>query len=190
MNRLKTLLGTALLLVLMSCAHNTQDSHPLKTYTAGDEIYEGLDNSFSFKATLINRSVTEELLAKQASFYDWSNLKMESERQKIEDSRLQATEVFLSFYTPNQKDASLTDKNSVWRVYLTVGSNTYDADIVRDKRKLTEIQSMFPYHSQWAYPYLLKFSIPISQVEIHKSQLTITGPVGKKTIEFSELASY
>ena len=182
---MKSLLGAALLIFTLSCAHGQRNSiSAVDRYTAGDEIYEGLENSFSFKATLINQSVQEELLQKQADHYDWSSLTLQAERQKIEDDGLQSTEVFLSFYTPRPKDASLTDKNSIWRVYLSVGSNTYDAEIVRDRRKLTEIRSLFPYHSHWAYAYRLRFPIPISHVELGPSRLTITGPVGKKSVDF------
>ncbi len=182
-----SLAGVALLIFSVSCAHNARTPSALENYTSGDEIYEGLENSFTFKATLINQSVSEELLAKQAQHYDWSSLTLQAERQKAEDEGLQSTEVFLSFYTPSPKDANLTDKNSIWRVYLTVGTSTYDAEIVRDRRKLTEIRSLFPYHSQWAYAYKLSFPIPISQVEVQASQLTITGPVGKKSVSFPEL---
>lgn len=190
MNHLSRALALLSLLMGAACAH-TPESHyvsVLETYSAGDEIYEGLENSFSFKATLLNRKVSEEMLRRQADFYDWSSLKIQSEQQKVDDEGLQFTEVFLSFYTPNPKDANLTDANSVWRVYLEVDGATYDAEIQRDRRKRTEIQAMFPYHSQWAFPYYLKFPIPVSQVQSRTSQLTITGPLGKRTIQFRGLS--
>jgi hypothetical protein len=184
---LKNLVFCCALITMAACAHKTAVPETLEKYSAGDEIYEGLENNFTFKATLHNRAVSEYLIDQAAKFYDWSEMKVQSERQTREDARLQETEVFLSFFVPNAKDASLTDKNKVWRVYLTVGRETYDATVVKDKRKLTEVRAFYPYHNQWSLPYLLKFPIPTSQVEVQDSELTITGPLGKKTVKFSSL---
>lgn len=187
MTLFKNLLLWSALWTLGACAHSPPLAGSLAKFTEGDEIYEGLENNFAFKATLHNSAVAEYLLSQEAQFYDWSDLKTQSERQAREDMRLQETEVFLSFFTPSAKDASLTDKNKVWRVYLTVGRETYDAAVTRDRRKLTEVRALYPYHNQWSLPYLLRFPIPTSQIEVQEAELTITGPLGKKTVKFSAL---
>lgn len=185
-------LGLALAVSLVSCSHSekTSSSDSLKTYTKGENVYHGLENNFSFQATIHNLSVTNYLLEKEARFYDWSGLKVQSEQTTVADSRGRESVIFLSFYAPKTSDANLTDANSVWKIYLTIGGERYEPVISKDNRKLTEVQALYPYHTRWSYPYILTFPVPMTQVESQSSQLMITGPLGKKVVEFPSLQTF
>lgn len=156
----------------------------VENYSAGDSEYSGFYNNFEYKATLLNAPVREALLARQSAQYQWDREKLLTEKEKASQEMANETEVFLSFFTPDRQNDNLTDAKSIWRVYLDVAGRRYQGKPSRVRTLLAELQSLFPYHTRWNTPYSVSFPVPTSAIETQPSVLTITGPLGTRSISF------
>lgn len=151
--------------------------------SAGDSDFAGLYNTFELKATVITSDVRESLLTRQSDYYQWDKAQLATEREKAAQELSSETTVFLSFYTPERKNDNLADSKSIWRVYLDAGGRRYIGQAKRDRRLIAELQSLFPYHTRWNSPYLIKFPVATTAIESQSMKLTVTGPLGSRVLE-------
>ena len=156
----------------------------IERYSDGDSKYSGFYNNFEYKATLQNSTVREAVLLKKANYYLWPADKVQTERQKLMKEMAEETEIFVSFFTPDRKNDNLSEEKAIWRVYLEAGGRRYQGKARKVKSLLAELQTLYPYHNRWTTPYELKFAIPTSVIETQESTLTITGPLGSRTVRF------
>lgn len=159
----------------------------IEAYSAGDTEYSGFYNNFEYKATLINTPIRETLLAKRALYYQWDATKVDAEKAKDQQELASITEIFVSFFTPDRNNDNLTDKKSIWRIYLDVGGRRYEGKPLRIRGNLAELQSLYPYHTRWNTPYNFQFQVPTTAVETQASTLTITGPLGTRSVTFKPI---
>ncbi len=156
----------------------------LDKYSGGDVEYNGFYNSFGFHAALLNSELLEAKIKRQSYYYMWDNTRTESERDKAFKAASESTDVFLSFYTPDKHDDNLTSDKSIWRVLLDLDGKRYVGKIKKLKDNLSELITLYPFHTRWNTAYLVSFPVPVSQSETHPSKLTITGPLGSRNIDF------
>jgi hypothetical protein len=159
----------------------------IEQYSAGDTEYAGLYNNFEYKATLYNSFIRDQLLDRQAGFYQWDAAKKTAERDKAISKSATETQVFLSFFTPDHKNDNLADSKTIWNLYLEVGGQRYSGKVTRSKQLLAEIQSLFPYANRWGTAYYVTFPVATNVVETQISKMTITGPLGTRAIEFAAM---
>ncbi len=157
----------------------------IERYSAGDSEYAGFYNNFEFKATILNSNIRNALLERQGSYYQWDSEKRQLELEKSNKEAAAEIVVFMSFFTPERRNDNLTDLNSIWRIYLEAGGRRYQAKIKRTRTLLAELQVLFPYHTRWNTPYYLSFPVPTTAIETQESTLTVTGPLGTRTIKFA-----
>jgi len=157
----------------------------LDKYSTGDTEYNGFYNSFGFHVAILNSEVIEASIKRQAFFYLWDQARIDSERDKAFKAASESTDVFLSFFTPDKRDDNLATEKSIWRVLLDVGGKRYVGKIKKLKRNLSELITLYPFHTRWNTAYLVSFPIMVSQAETQNSKLTITGPLGVRSVEFS-----
>jgi len=156
----------------------------IEKFSDGDTQYSGFYNNFEYKATLLNSTVRTALLARQNEYYQWDREKWLSAKEKSDNEAAVETVVFLSFFTPERRNDNLADAKSIWRVYLDVGGRRYEGKVKKLRLLLAELQALYPYHTRWNTPYLVTFPVPTNAVEIQTSTLTVTGPLGSRTVEF------
>lgn len=156
----------------------------LDKYSAGDTEYNGFYHSFGFHAAILNSDLLEANVRLQTHFYLWDPARAELERDKIFKAAADGTSVFLSFFTPDKKNDNLASDKSIWRILLDVGGKRYVGKVKRLKNNLSEMISLYPFHTRWNTAYLVTFPIPVSQSENQVSKLTITGPMGSRNIDF------
>lgn len=157
----------------------------IERYSAGDTEYSGLYNNFEFRATLLNAEVRDSLISRQASYFQWDRDKTMSEREKSRQESSTTTTVFVSFYTPDRHNDNLADVKSIWRIYLDAGGKRYAGKAKKIRLLLVEVQELYPYHTRWNSPYTVEFPVSTNAIETQRSSLTITGPLGTRTVEFS-----
>lgn len=188
------------LLALVGCASNGSSplrspSNPeirvprnhvevIEANSSGDSDFSGLYNTFEIKATILNSQVRDALTARQAEYYQWDHAQTDSDRDRQLQENSSEADVFMSFSTPIRKNDNLADKKTIWRVFLEADGHRYQGTVKKDRRLLTEIQALFPYHTRWNTPYLLSFPVSMSAIESNLIKLTITGPAGSRTLEF------
>lgn len=156
----------------------------IEEFSDGDTQYSGFYNNFEYKATLLNSPVRAALLSRQNEYYQWDREKWLSEKEKSDKEATVETVVFLSFFTPERRNDNLADAKSIWRVYLDAGGRRYEGKVKKLRLLLAELQALYPYHTRWNTPYLVTFPVPTNAIEIQTSTLTVTGPLGSRTVEF------
>lgn len=156
----------------------------IKRFSDGQSEYNGFYNSFEYRATLLNTVIRSALLSKQAEHYLWDSEKLAKERERSLQEMSSQTDVFLSFYTPVRTNDNLTGSKSIWKVYLEVGGRRYQGTPKKVRTLLAELQALYPYHTRWNTPYTVTFPVPTTAIENQASVLTITGPLGTRTVTF------
>jgi hypothetical protein len=159
----------------------------IEQFSDGDVEYSGLYNNFEYKATLLNSTIREALLGKQAAYYEWNDAQTSQAREKSNQEMSSQTKVFLAFFTPNAKNDNLTDSKTIWRIYLDCAGRRYEGKATRLRLLLAELQALYPYVTRWATPYELTFDVPTAAIESQPSTLTITGPLGSRVVHFKAM---
>jgi uncharacterized protein YceK len=159
----------------------------IERFSRGETEYAGLYNNFEFKATILNSEIRNVVIEKRANAYQWDPAKTASEREKSIQEMASTTQVFVAFFTPDNKNDNLTDIKSIWKIYLDAGGRRYEAKITRVRLLIAEIQSMYPYFTRWTTPYIATFDVPTAAIETQTAKFTITGPLGTREIEFPAL---
>ena len=157
----------------------------IERYSDGDTQYSGFYNNFEYKATLLNSTVRGALVTRQADYYQWDRDKRQTEREKSDKEASAETTVFLSFFTPDRRNDNLSDTKSIWRVYLDSGGRRYQGKVKKVRSLLAELQALYPYHTRWNSPYILTFPVATAAIETQATTLTVTGPLGSRTVQFA-----
>ena len=132
----------------------------------------------------MNTELIEANVRRQAHYYMWDKTRIDEERDKLFKAASESTNIFLSFYTPEKKDDNLSTDKTIWRILLDVGGKRYVGKVKKLKNNLSEMVTLYPFHTRWNTAYLVSFPIPISQSETQTSKFTITGPMGSRNIDF------
>jgi hypothetical protein len=167
----------------------TSETYDIKIekFSAGDSKYAGFYNNFEYKATLLNSRIRDELLKRQTDFYQWDREKTLTEQAKRTQELASETVVFMSFFTPDRLNDNLSDSKSIWRVYLEAGGHRYEGKIKKLRLLRAELEALYPYHTRWNTPYQLTFAVPTIAIETQGSVLTVTGPLGTRSVTFRGL---
>lgn len=153
----------------------------------GQSEYNGFHNNFEFRGTLLNSAVYDGMLKRQADYYQWEDEKLSTEKEKIAQETSSMTKIHVSFFTPERKNDNLTGSKTIWRIFLDAGGQRYAGTVKKDNRLLAELQVLYPYHTRWTTPYIFEFPVPTSVIEGQNATLTVTGPLGTRTINFKAL---
>jgi hypothetical protein len=175
-------------LITASCATPTTkvDQYVLTIdeYSAGEVEYEGAYNNFRFRTTLMNTVVQQAYIDKKTEIYKWDPVKRQAMLQKMQEPNSSQTSIFMSFFTPIRQDDNLSTAKSIWSIYLQTSQGRYEGKAVKNRDNRTELYLMFPYHQRFSSGYDITFNVPLSQVENEETTLTVSGPLGTKTVKF------
>lgn len=161
-------------------------SDNIAQFTKHASKYAGFNEIYEFHATLRNSTVQSAQLQHQSSFYHWDSDELERHTEAMNRTLETKTEIFLSLYTASPDNNRLTSSSNPWHAYLTVNSRRYPAKIKHVKGDTATIAVLYPYFNRWSKAYMLEFQIPTSEVDASDSLLTITGPLGSKSVLFSK----
>lgn len=157
----------------------------MDSQSAGDVEYVGAYNHFNFRATLMNSLIQSAIIDRKAAFYLWDDLKKQQELALIQADNGTTTKVFLSFFTPDRRDDNLSSPKTIWALYLETPQGRYSGIAKRVRTSGTELMTLYPYHNRFTTPYMLEFPVALASTEGQSIKLTITGPLGTKTVEFA-----
>ena len=159
----------------------------VEKWTVKDVYYSGFYNAYEFHATLLNTEMSEARVRFQAKYSSWSPEKLNSEIAKTLQELNYDTYVFLSFFTPAEKDNNLAKKGSIWTVHLEAGGRRYEGIVLKNTDHPTELMRLYPYHNRWSTPYTIKFRVPVSVVQSENSKITLSGPLGTAVMAFNKM---
>ncbi|MES2767996.1 MAG: hypothetical protein V4596_02530 [Bdellovibrionota bacterium] len=156
----------------------------VKDYSDRAEFYSGFMNVFQIHATILNQKVLEAQVEKKASSFNWSDTQKSEDMAKITNSLRGETTVFVSFYTPENKLNNLDSPSSIWRVFLDVNNKRYVGSVSTYVGFANEAQLFYPYHTIFGKGYLVRFPVPMMNIQDYPMSLTVTGTIGSDTIKF------
>jgi hypothetical protein len=185
---------SALLILLFGCASMDRfDANDrayfstVKDYTDRAEFYEGFINVFQMQATILNAKVLNGQLTKKADSFNWTDTQKAEEQAKVDSSLKTETTVFLSFFSPENKVNNLDSPSTIWRVFLDVNNKRYVGSVSTYVGFQNEARLFYPYHSVFAKAYLVKFPVPMVNIQDYPMTLTVTGTIGSDTLKFPAL---
>ena len=183
------LFGLISLFCFSSCTthpHSEGRSEYLKIIrenSAGDSQFAGVYKNFEFRSTLFTRDVSLAVHKRLKQYYDWSEEETSQKLSKRMGEMNNKTKIWLSFYTPNGKNDNLSNKTSIWKIYLINQGHRYEGKPYPANANLSAAQALIPYHSRWTTPYYVDFPIPTDELS-GPVQLIITGPLGRREVTF------
>lgn len=196
---MKTFLQIALLalltLILNSCASSGKSISPynlsesdysdiIEPYTKTIQKYNGMQNVLELHVTIINSKVIDAQLNRQATVLAWNDIQFSEGKNKRFENQGNETQVFVSFFTPDNKNGDLARSSTLWKVFLDSDGRRFEGKAERMPGLAAEINLLYPEHTRFATPYLIKFPVALSTVENYPSKVIVTGPLGQVEVEF------
>ncbi len=159
----------------------------IETNSAGDKQFAGLYHNFEFRSTVLTHDISKTIHDRLDKFYEWDDFEEQEKLKKRMDELNSKTKLWLSFFTADRKNDNLANKVSIWKIYIEANGQRYEGRAYKANKNFEEAKALFPYHSRWATPYYVEFPVPTSEIEVANVKLIITGPLGRREVEFSSL---
>lgn len=156
----------------------------IKPFSKNIETYRGLLNTLHMNAVLVNSQVIDSQVLQKARLYQWNSEQLNSERNKLLQDASQQTAVFVSLYTPDRKHDDLHKNKTLWKIFLDVQGRRFEGKAEKMKLLTNEIQALYPEHTRFATPYIVRFPVSTSNIEGQNVKFTITGTVSSATVEW------
>lgn len=187
---MKNIFFAPLLVLLAACATETPATPDdyikvIDTYSDGEVEYVGAYNNFNYRATLMNHVIQNAIIDRKAALYLWDDIKKQQELSVMQADNGTTTKVFLSFYTPDRRNDNLSSPKTIWALYLEGQQGRYTGTAKRVRSSPTELMTIYPNHNRFTTAYMLEFPVALSSMEGQSLKLTITGPLGNKSIQFA-----
>lgn len=181
-------------LTLMACA--TSSSNPqrisddsyldlLESNTVVVKKYDGLQATMELAATFLNSKVQAAQVDRQADLLQWGEVEVQQEKNKRGEDNLKQTEIFITFFTPEKKHDDLSRSKTLWKIFLDTDGRRYEGKATKIKLLTAEVASLYPQHNNFSTPYKVAFPVSLATVEGKPATLTVTGPIGTATMNFS-----
>lgn len=186
---MKNIFFAFLSLIAISCATETPATPDdyikvIESYSAGDVEYVGAYNHFNFRSTLMNTIIQNAIIDRKAALYLWDDIKKQQELGSMQADNASMTKVFMSFYTPDRRNDNLSTPKTIWALYLETPNGRYTGTAKRVRTNPTELMTLYPSHNRFTTAYSVEFPVALASVEGQKLKLTITGPLGTRSVEF------
>lgn len=197
---LKSLFLSLFLASTVSCAHFEKDSKlttelkelrgkyyaHLNNVCVKDEVYDGLRNAFYYVVCPLDAETQSYQLELNRIYFLWDDTQYAEKKAEMEKSKSTETQLFLSFYTPDNKLNDLGSKNSNWRAFIDSSGKRYLSTIQKMKNRYEDLKVLYPNHSHWSTGYILTFSVPSTKIDFTSADFTLTGRVGYSKKSFAK----
>ena len=183
-------LGSLYLFSLTSCtsmSESLDNEYIVKQYTDRAEFYKGFMNVFQMQGTVLNQKVLNSQVEIKSQSFSWTESQRIDEQSKVDSSLRSETKVFLSFFSPENKVNNLDSPSTIWRVFLDVNNKRYVGTVSTYVGFANEAALFYPYHSGFSKAYLVKFPVPMINIQDYPMKLTVTGTIGSDTLDFPAL---
>lgn len=148
------------------------------------ETYRGLLNTLHMNAVLLNSQVIDSQVLQKARLYQWNAEQLQTERNLLMQDAAKQTSVFVSLYTPDRKHDDLHKNKTLWKIFLDVQGKRFEGRAEKLKLLPNEIQALYPDHTRFATPYMVRFPVSANEIEGQPVKFTVTGTVSSATLEW------
>jgi len=152
--------------------------------TLRDERYDGLTNVLTLSATLLSTELSLAQVDHNARIYQYNESQYQNERGTIKSNLAKQTEMFVSLFVPDKKQDDLAKKNSMWRIFLDIAGQRYEAKVTKIKTQAASLHDLYPEYNRWSTPYRLVFNVPTIMCDTGHPKLIVTSPVTSSTLGF------
>jgi hypothetical protein len=168
-------------------SHDSEYASTLNQFTDRKEFNVGFTNIFQMQGTILNAKVLNGQLQKKADSFNWTEAQKQEAQSKLDNSLKTEATLFLSFFSPENKVNNLDSVNTIWRVFLDVNNKRYVGSVSTYTGFQNEARLFYPYHSIFSKAYLVKFPVPMLNIQDSPMTVTVTGTIGSDTLKFSAL---
>lgn len=170
-------------LTLMS---EDQYQNTIDDNTVRKRVYDGFQNVMEVSLTIHNSNVLAALLDQNARLYQWNSEKYSLERSKVDATKSNQTDFFMSFFVPEKKYDNLHRKNTNWKVFLDVNGRRLEGKVTKYPGNYAEVKAYYDHYTRWSTAYKITFPLPTADVDMQPCTVTLTGPVGSVSLDFKK----
>ena len=197
MSRFLALMSLPIFLNLASCTstrpkgadvgprlENTEYIKKMAKKTQVDKKYSGFSQLYEAHVTLIDSDVQSLVLQRKSDVYQWNIDKAQKERERMFQENSSDSKFFVVVFTPRAKLTDLHRGTSMWKVYLDLDGQRYEAKIKKVQGHLETIKSIYPSLNRFSVPYEVRFDVPLSAVEEGQAKFIMTSALGTTEMNF------
>ncbi len=166
---------------------DSQYSELLSNHTRRAEHYDGFNNLYNIKVTILNTKVYSAVIDRVRFFKQYGSLEAQKEREKTYQKMSTETHFFVSYFSPQKGLTRLDRGDSLWKLYLDVNGRRVKAQIIKYPSIKQQTRALFPHHSRWSKGYLVKFRTPTNLSENHSAKLIMSSSAGSSVFTFPAL---
>ena len=152
--------------------------------TKTDKRYSGFHQLYEAHVTFIDSDVQSLVLQRKSDVFQWNEDKAQKEREKMFQENSSASKFFVVLFTPNHKLTDLHKGNSIWKLYLDVDGDRYDAKVRRVQGPLANTKAIYPSTNRFSQPYEVTFNVPTTTIEDSNAKFIITSALGTTELNF------
>ena len=152
--------------------------------TKSDKRYNGFYQLYETHVTFIDSDVQSLVLQRKSDVYQWDQDKAQKEREKMFQENSSASKFFLVLFTPNKKLTDLHRGNSIWKLYLDVNGDRYEAKIKKMQGPLANTKAIYPSTNRFSQPYEVSFNVPTNTIEDNSAKFILTSALGTTELNF------
>ncbi len=173
-----------------------EDTYPdiLKQHTHKTSVHEVLEVRLMIEASLLGPALRNAYVKEYSKRFELNREDRHELLAHQNEENNKYVVFFVSTYTPEEDWNDFTDRDSIWRFYLTDGKGQrvepLNIEVVDERDPV--IRDFYPYLDPWTKPYRILFpryssdGVPMGQG--NSLVLTVTGLKGKAELEWDDLA--
>ena len=159
-------------------------SKKMEEKTKADKRYDGFYQLYETHVTMIDSGVQSLVLQRKSDVFQWDEAKAQKERERMFQENSTETKFFLVLFTPKRKLTDLHRGNSMWKVYLDVNGDRYEAKIKKVQGHTENVSAIYPSLNRFSMPYEVSFNVPLTVAEENSAKFILTSALGTTELDF------
>ena len=156
----------------------------LKKVKKKKSLYRNLQQILEVNAILLSQDLERFQVEQKRQIFKYNPTEMEDQLRLIHENNAKNTRFFLSVYTHKRSLNNLNLSTGFWRIFLNINGQHIDGKVVPFNKVLTEMQVLYPFHTQWHRGYTVIFPIPLQDIHDKEISLHLHSPLGNTQIKF------
>lgn len=171
---------------IVSCQTAAKNEYDriLRSASDTEKVYAGFHQAFEATVYKLDINTQNAVLERKGLLLEWPISEVETQKSKARDERLTNSFFYMRFFAPDPIYNDLHQPDTIWKVYLIVGNQKYEAIVKKDFSKLADQQALFPNFDRFSTGYELSFPIGQASLDGQPHQILLTSSLGKAEFSF------